>query len=236
MVIFSDLDSIKLDARRTQAAAFASGTLQNLITQWVKNLNFCIIFGLVGFPALEMTLSWYAQYLSYTFKSHSLVVNYLSGVKTLHLLLDIDISGFSGFMVKITLRGLRRVISFVPKQALAIDPITLLYIYDTLDLSNSDDVTFWAICLTSFFLLLRKSNVVADTLTDFDHNKLLHRSDLVWKSDSVEVTLCWSKLISLDSTWFFSLPKIPGSALCPVTALHNMIGLVLVSSTDICFV
>ena len=236
MVILADFRRLVIDTRKTQAAAFVTGTLQNLIAQWVKYLIFVTTFGILGFPAMEMTLSWYAQYLSYTFKSHASIVNYLSGVMTLHLLLDIDISGFSGFMLKITLHGLRRQVNFEPKQALAIDPVTLLHIHQTLNFANTDDVVFWAICLTMFFLLLRKSNVVSDTLTDFDVNKLLCRSDLKWGIDDVQVTLKWSKTNQFGQHLVFSLPQIPGSCLCPMTALYHMCVLVPKSPSGLCFV
>ena len=45
----------------------------------------------------DVTLAWYGQYLSNTFKSHASVVNYLSGVKTLHILMNVSTHGFSGF-------------------------------------------------------------------------------------------------------------------------------------------
>ena len=143
-----------MDTRQTQAEAFAPGTWDNLLTQWVKFLSFCIKFNLRAIPVDDVTLAWYAQYLSYDFKSHVSVVNYLSGVKSLHLLLEASVKGFSGFLVRLTVRGLHRKNKHQPLQALAINSLILNHIYSTLDLANPDHATFWAICLTSFFLLL----------------------------------------------------------------------------------
>ena len=81
--------------------AFATGTWTNLLSQWVRYLHFCLSFNLIAFPAQDAVLSWYARFLAYKFKSHSSVVNYLSGVKTLHLLLDFDISGFTSLHVSV---------------------------------------------------------------------------------------------------------------------------------------
>ena len=152
-------------------------------------------------------------------------MNYLSGVKTLHALLEFDTEGFSGFMLKMTLRGLKRTNKHITKQALAMTPEILYKLYFTLDHTNGDDATFWAACLTMFFLLLRKSNAVADTLKSADDRKLLCRQDLEWKSDSVLITLRWSKTNQFGEHLTFSLPKVPGSNLCPVKALKNMVGL-----------
>ena len=88
--------------------AFATGTWTNLLTQWVRYLHFCLSFNLIAFPAQDAVLSWYARFLAYKFKLHSSVVNYLSGVKTLHLLLDFDISSFTGFLLKLTIKGVRK--------------------------------------------------------------------------------------------------------------------------------
>ena len=225
VTLFSDLRDIINDTRKSQSAAFAPGTMENLYIQWVKFLTFCISFGLPAFPASAAVLAWYAQYLSYSFKAHESIVNYLSGAKTLHNLLDVDTSGFSGFILKMTLRGLRRTNQYVTKQALAITPEILHQLYYTLDHNNGDDATFWAACLLMFFLLLRKSNAVADTLKSADSAKLLCRQDIEWNSESVFVTLRWSKTNQFGEHLTFSLPKIPGSILCPVRALRRMWGL-----------
>ena len=214
-----------MDTRRTQAEAFAAGTWENLLTQWVKFLLFCVKFNLKAIPVEDATLAWYAQYLSYNFKSHSSVVNYLSGVKTLNLLMNASVVGFTGFLVKLTVRGFRRKNKHQPLQALAMNPVILNHIYLTLNLNNPDDVTFWAMCLTCFFLLLRKSNVVVDTLKDSTVN-LLQRSDLKFVKGEILVMLRWSKTNQFGESLVFSLPQIPGSVLCPVTALTKMCGLV----------
>ena len=178
MFFIADFCHLVIDTRKTQMQAFAPGTWDNLIMQWVKFLTFCIRFRLVAMPVSDITLPWCVQYLSYSFQSHASIVNYLSGLKTLHMLLNCGILGFSGILVKLTVSGLCRKSKHQPKQALAINPIILNHIYATLDLNDPNDVTFWAVCLTSFYLLLRKSNIVAPTLTSFDMSQLLCRQDL----------------------------------------------------------
>ena len=223
------------DARRSQAAAFATGTMENLLTQWVKFILFCLKFSLVAIPASDVTLAWYAQYLSRKFRSHTSIVNYLSGMKTLHLLLDANISGFKGFLIKLTLRGLRRLNPYVPRQVVLIDPLILLHIRRTLDLQNPLHATFWAICLVSFFLLLGNSNVVEDLVKNPDLTKQLCREDLQWYEQYIRVTLRWTKTNQFGRKLTFTLLKINGSELCPYTAMKNMIGLVL-ARHGLCFI
>ena len=108
LLSFSEFAQLVMDTRNTQLQAFAQGTWDNLIMQCVKFLTFCIKFGLTALPVSDITLAWYAQFLSYSFESHSSVVNYLSGVKTLHVLLHFGVQGFQGLLVKLTVQGLRR--------------------------------------------------------------------------------------------------------------------------------
>ena len=188
----------------------------------------------MAFPTQDIILAWYAQYLAYTFKSHASVVNYLSGVKTLHVLLGFTLQGFSGILVKLTVRGIRRIKKHQPKQALAINPVILNHVVQGLNLGNPDNTTFWAVCLTSFFLLLRKSNVVPDTIKRLNVQELLCRQDISFCEKGALVTLRWSKTNQFGEHLTFLLPKIPGSLLCPVSALQNMMRLVP-AKTGICF-
>ena len=208
--------------------------MEYLTTQWVKFLFFCFNYGLQGLPASGLILAWYAQFLSYSFKSYNSVVNYLCGVKSLHKILNLPTSGFIDFNLKLTLRGLKRTMNSPIKQALPITPVLLNGIYDVIDHSNPLDVTFWAACLVGFFLLFRKSNLMPTTLSSFDFNKKLCRQDLKWKRDRVLVTLRWSKTNQFGDHEVFSLPRIPGSKMCPYTALNNMIKL-NPGSRGICF-
>ena len=137
--------------------------------------------------------------------------------------------GFRVFLVRLTIRGLRRLNKHQPTQALAMNPIILNHIFNVLDHNNPEHVTFWAMCLTAFFLLLRKSNMVVDRLSDSTAN-ILQRTDILFRHSKVLVTLRWSKTNQFGEHLIFSLPRIPNSNLCPVTAIERMFGLVPASS------
>ena len=87
-------------------------------------------------------------------------------------------------------------------------------------------MTFWSLCLTCFFLLLRKSNVVVDSLTNYDLYKILCQEDIEFYDEGTWVTLRWSKTNQVGHRLVFLLPSIPGLILCPVAALKHMWGLV----------
>ena len=235
LIVLADLQNLIDETRTSQLRAFAEGTMENLLVQWVKYLLFCTRFRLPAIPASTVVLTWFVQFLTRTLKSHKSIVNYLSGVKTLHVLLEVLVEGFSGLILKLTLRGIRRLNTHVPRQALPMTPNILIQIKACLDFTDSNDCTFWSICLTAFFLLLRKSNLIPDTLSNYDASKLLCRNDLCWTSHCVVVTLRWAKTNQFHEIMTYPLPRIEGSQLCPYTALAQAIKKVPAARNSLCF-
>ena len=221
------LEDLDRGVSRAQSSAFAEGTLKNLTTQWVRYLTFCTIYQINPFPASIEDLCRFAQYLSLILKSHQSILNYISGVKTLHKLLKFETAQFTDLLVVLTLRGLHRLNTHVPKQSPPVSLEILDRISKLIDFDNEDDVIFWAVVLIGFFLLLRKSNLVPDTGAGFDSDRQLKRGDLEIFPDFARVTLRWTKNEQVSKKPLrFALPVIPGSLLCPVEAILRVISMV----------
>jgi len=95
--------------------------------------------------------------------------------------------------------------------------------YDLLDLSDETQLVVWALFLTAFFSMARKSNLVPTPgLHTPDH--FIRRSDIDLYSTSAVLTFRTSKTNQFASR-IHSVPlfKTQDSKLCPVTALQNMI-------------
>ena len=92
------------------------------------------------------------QFLTKSLKAHASVVAYLSGVKTLHILLNYSISGFHGILLKLTLRGLRRDNDHVVHRAKPMTPVLLKLVHAQLDHDNPEQAVFWGILLLAFLL------------------------------------------------------------------------------------
>ena len=230
------LAELDANVRRSQAAAFAEGTLKNLIGQWVKYLTFCLFYGFQALPASIDTLCRYAQYLSANLKAHGSLLCYLSGVKTLHRLMRYPVDQFHDLLVKLTLKGIHRNNPYIPKEAPPMTLEILSEIYNKLDMSIEDDVIFWAVTLVGFFLLLRKCNLVPDSVNKFDSAHQLSRKDLQIEVDHIKVTLHWTKNSQCGNKPLrFALPRIPGSPLCPVEAVLAVLLLVEGSPLDSLF-
>ena len=105
----------------------------NLTYQWVRYIHFCNYFSIAAIPASSQVLTACAQWTAAKVKSHATVVNYLSGVKVLHKLVEADTSGFSSVSLKLTLKGLRKNNEHMPRQAQLITPRLLEKIHDVLD-------------------------------------------------------------------------------------------------------
>ena len=223
-----------MNVRRAQMSAFAEGTLSNLTYQWVKYLDFCLFYGFNALPADPHILCRYADYIASSVKSHKTVL-YISGVKTLHLLLNLPVKAFDDFIVRITLRGMGRLNTHTPNQAPPMTAHYLAEIKKLLDFGKEDDVILWAILLVGFFLLLRKSNLVPDTAMAFNPDKQLKRGDLKFHKDHVKVVLRWTKNNQFKQALRFALPRIPGLELCPVDALLLLFALVPGNENDLVF-
>lgn len=182
-------------------------------------------------------LCLFAQFLSKTFKAVTSVRNYISGIHTLHSLLDLTCPAFGSLELKLTLRGLARSNPHCTKQASPITPQILRGIYYLLKLSNPVHATMWSLLLLGFFTLSRKSNLVVTGKNKFNPQKQLCRSDVISGKTGLLVRFRWSKTNQFgDRILWVPLVAIPGSVLCPVQAYRNMLALVPASPHDPAFV
>jgi integrase len=185
---------------------------------------FCFYFKLVYIPAATETLQLYAQFLSRTFKSVEAIKNYISGIKTMHQLLGVDISHINTFLLNLSFKGLSKYLLHAVTRAEPITPQILAQIYTKLDFSRDEDVTYWCLFLFAFFLLARKSNLVPTYKRDLRQPKFLLRKDIQVFEHSLLINMKWSKTIQSGERILQTLlTYIPGSILCPVLAYHNMI-------------
>ena len=93
---------------------------------------FFIYFGFTFLPASTSTVQLYAQFLSRSFiKSVSSIRNYLSGVRTVHLLLGFDLKKLNAFLINFSLRSMMRLKGHTVKKAESVTPDLLCNIFKT---------------------------------------------------------------------------------------------------------
>lgn len=218
---------LKDDLKFSRKSGFAVGTTKNLRIQWESFLLFCFFFGFNPLPASTEVVSLYVQFLSRSFKSVDAIKNYVSGIRTMHLLLGISID-INSYLINLTVKGINRLHPRCIRQALPITPAILKQFYSGLDFTSPLDVCFWCLFLFAFFLLARKSNLVLERKSDIS-GKFLLRKDVTKQADYLLVTFRWSKTIQFGDR-LLQIPLIKmNSMLCPVLAYERLISMVPLS-------
>ena len=220
----SELYRLKKELRGSKRAAFAENTAKNLLWQWKLFLMFCIYFSFKPLPASIECICLYAQFLSRTFKAVQSIQNYISGVRTLHSLVEIEYIAKDSIDLRLTLRGLKRVKGHKPRQAAPLSPHILRKMYAQLEFAKPVDVVMWALLLVGFFTMSRKSNLVTTGREKFNPKRQLSRSDILVGSKGLVVIFRWSKTNQFcDRVHMVPIVAIPGSVLCPVSAYKRML-------------
>ena len=210
---------------KSRRAAFATGSRCNLVTQWKSFIIFCSHFDLIWLPTTSLVLSLYAQFLSRTFQAPSSIRNYISGIKTLHCLLELPTDIFHVLELRLAVRGISRLNPHCPKRASPITPAILHKIYSILDLSIPSHTVFWSLFLLAFFTLSRKSNLV--TSGKKHSSKQVSRGDIQLGTNGLMVNFNWTKTIQFGQKVLqIPLVAMTGSKLCPVKAYSNMVSMV----------
>ena len=106
-------------------------------------------------------------------KSVQPIKNYISGVKTMNVILGYSADHLNSFIINLGLKGIAREHPHCVRQAEQITPNILLEIFSVLEMSKSENVVYWCLFLFAFFLFARKSNLVPTVKTDLKEKKFL---------------------------------------------------------------
>ena len=141
-------------------------------------------------------------------------MNYLSAVSLLHKLYGYDRSFMDDYVVKFTLTGLRRVLGDPAPLRPALHVQDLLAMYHQVQLNSRMDRAFWACIVLGFRSLLRKSNLVASSLTD---HHVIRRSAVSFFPWGMLLTISSTKTIQYrQRTITIPVTYAHGSPLCAV--------------------
>ena len=185
-------------------------------------LRFCLYFGLRPVPAEHSTILRYTAFLAHSLNPSS-IPGYLNVVRLMHLEVGADnpLDNWSLSMLK---RGITRLKGQPPKQKLPISPVILKQIYDKLDMAEPFNAAFWCTCLVGFYTFCRKSTLLPESLTKHKPEKDLCINDVSYPNqDHAILTVRHTKTIQFGQR-ILSIPlqRIPGSPLCPVSALEHL--------------
>ena len=213
------------DTLHFQRSAYAPGSLANLRSHLRAYFLFCIA---AGHPHLEFSVDHICKFLVFLSRSLSFVTirNYLSSLRIFFELHGINVDLPKDFYIALTLRGIKRLHGCQSVAKLPITPDILIRIYKSIDFSSITERIFWTAALFAFFTFFRKSNLFPSSAKSFDPLRNLTRQDVGIFPSFALVNVHWSKTLQFrERKLSVPIPRIPGSPLCPVTALEEYFAL-----------
>ena len=182
----SDLDQ---ELSATIQAAWSTNTRAVRNSQWSRFIQFCSDIGESPLPASVETVGRFLVWLGRDCK-YSTINNYMSAVISLHKFYAYETDYRASLFLKMILKGLK---ARVGSETVQMQPFALENIkdmYTNLDKSDEYVMTLWAIVITSFRSLLRKSNLVPTSTQDVCH--VLLRKDIEFHD--------WGIMLNVRST------------------------------------
>lgn len=125
------------------------------------------------------------------------------------------------FRLQSVFLGLRRSMGDQPVRKHPITPAMLLQLHKCLDMSSIEDTAIWAAATVAFYAMLRRANVCVTHPHVFNSERHLTRGDISLFTDRAVVTIRHSKTIQFkERSLVLPLARLPGSPLCPVSAIE----------------
>ena len=223
---------------QTKGQSTKDSTRKNILSQLTAYQKFCDRYVLHYFPCDNRQLCRFGQYLSETFQSPDSVGNYLSGISTWLALLGLQVPDTSDKQMKMFAAGLKRVMSHSIKQAEPVTQQLLLRMSKVVKFIDQVEMVAWTALLLGFYLFLRKSNLIPDTMTTYNIDQQFLRGDinLLGLDRAMMIEIRWSKTIQYRQK-VLRLPVLPANnkAICPVYWFHHMINRVQGEPDDLAF-
>ena len=228
------LAQLDLDVARTKSYSIKESTKKNILCTLTAYEKFCDRFNLPYFPCDNIQLCRFGQHLSQTFESPDAVGNYQSGVRTCLALLGLPIPEVKDRQIQMFTIGLRRVMQHEVKQAAPITPELLVKLSKVVDYKDLVELVSWTGTLLGFYMFLRKSNLVPDTMEDFNPEHQFTRDvNLTTPDHAMMFEIRWSKTIQFKQK-VLRMPILPAQnkAICPVYWTYKMMQLVPAGPKD----
>ena len=172
-------------------------------------------------PASTHNICMYAAFLARSLKPTS-VQQYVGTIGLLHTELGLENPLTDNYFLKSLFRGIKQVKGDSQVQKLPITVDILSRIFEMINFNSSFESSFWTACLTAFYGMFRKSNLMPTTAAKFSSEKQLTKSNFSFFTWGVLVHVRWSKTIQFrDKVVQIPFSTIPYSPLCPVRAISR---------------
>ena len=203
--------------------AFCQSTKRAYATLFKTFLAFTIFLEWDIFQVTVFNLLCFLECLNYNKVKASLMANYLSAIKANFIVLGLDVSIFQDVRIKYYQKAVQLSAPMNVKLKKVIDVPLLLQIIDQCNYTYMGQV-FKPLYLLAFYSFLRMSNLVPHSMAAFSPLRHLAQGDVMYRKDKIVLLIKWSKTMQYaKDAKLITIPKIPGSPLCPVTAISNLL-------------
>ncbi|XP_076114093.1 uncharacterized protein LOC143082338 [Mytilus galloprovincialis] len=228
--IFVDGASRPLDLEitvgRLKTKGWAESTSGTYRTHLKTYVQFCEEYEFKAVPCDEKTVEFYVAYL--VDKKHfaySSIRSYINIISILHKMHNLQDPISNSWNIKHLLTGVKRELGTNQSCKAPVPPELLLSMKKVLDMSNHNNIVFWAACLTGFFGFLRPNNFLVKG--NFNPEFNLRRIDVLLCSWGMLVRLKVIKTLQFRSKPIeVVLPHLYNHPLCPVAAMSKVLALV----------
>ena len=195
-------------------------------------LAFLVVTGLTPCQVnVDINLA-FLEYLVDNSLSVANICNYLAGLRTMFIIHNLPTPLFRNEKIQMFVKSVKINKPLLVKTNSIFTEQMLLDIIATTETLEFSEI-FLSVYLLAFFSFLRLSNMVPHAKNGFNPSRHLARGDIIVSDNEAIVLVKWSKTIQFrDKVACVVIPKLPGSKLCPVTVLSNMLHLVPGSNND----
>ena len=210
---------------RLLTLAHAPSTQKNIAAHIRSYRTFCELRALQPFPISVQSIILYISYLVAQKRAYGTILNHISSLKHAHQLAGYELTWSSDYRFQLLLRGAKRFLGQAVSRKSAITPSILHAAFDFFNFSIPLHATMWALFLVVFFTFLHKSNLVPDNPRQISP-KVITRTNLVFTPSGANIHVSASKTIQYQQrALVLPIPSIPGSRLCPISALRRHLSL-----------
>ena len=218
------VDSLDQKIAYYRSLTFADSTKRSYSTHLAAFLKFCQLINRPPTSPDSRTVMRFIAYLADKLQ-YSSIPQYANIVRLICAEKD-EPNPLQSWPVQSLLRGIKRAKGNSTVHKLPITPQLLLHIRQLVSLNEPADIVLWAAYLTSFFTLLRKSNIVPPSPSTFDPLRHPRRSDLVLTPMGLALNVALSKNNQFQERALkIPLPFLKEHPLCPTTALLAVLAL-----------
>ena len=178
----------------------------------------------VASPTLPVLMA-YLEYLVKNSVSVNMIANHVSALKAQFIMYGLPFQLLEHPEIRYFIKSLKinRPLTSVTRNIMSLDNLTALIHQCSFIPAGC---VFKSIFLIAFFGFFRISNLAPHSLTSFDPSRHLTLRDISITSKFMQITVKWSKTLQTrDKFHMVTLPRLPGSVLCPVRALKKVIKL-----------